>query len=196
VCALALRFTAFFGCGQRQIAPPPARANYCSASDFLVLEDESGRIPLRGLGSLVSHLVSGAWGEGTRALVEFGAHCRFRATAGVVLAVKGTVTEAGELTVKDIRTCRPALAPLPSLAVESGAMCVYCRVGVYASVIHSIFVVSGHPLVMLVSGLNFGGSEFNPLATELLAEFVTGNAGTLKVSFSPRKCSLGITMID
>lgn len=31
---------------------------------------------------------------------------------------------------------------------------------------------------MFVSGLNFGGREFAPLATELLCEFITGNAGT------------------
>jgi DNA polymerase delta subunit OB-fold domain len=59
---------------QRQIAPPPARANYCSASDFLVLEDGSGRIPLKGLGALMSHLVSGVWLAKCVCASNFGAH--------------------------------------------------------------------------------------------------------------------------
>ena len=46
---------------QRQVAPPPARANYCSDSDALFLEDESGRVRLGGIAALVNHFVTGAW---------------------------------------------------------------------------------------------------------------------------------------
>ena len=45
---------------QRQVAPPPVRANYCSPSDALFLEDESGRVKLSGVDALVGSFVTGA----------------------------------------------------------------------------------------------------------------------------------------
>ena len=36
-------------------------------------------------------------------------------------------------------------------------------------------------MCLLVSGLHFGGASFNPLATTLLSEFITGNLGSEKV---------------
>ena len=113
---------------QRQVAPPPARANYCSDSDALFLEDESGRVRLGGIAALVNHFVTGAWRgpeqlqkQCTSNSTHQPAPCRLLCLpplpAGVVVAVRGKLTESGELTVTDLRPAGlQAPKPLPALA--------------------------------------------------------------------------------
>ena len=43
---------------------------------------------------------------------------------------------------------------------------------------------------LFVSGLEFGGAHWNPLATTLLMEYITGNLGTASVSLSAVCCAV------
>ena len=45
-----------------------------------------------------------------------------------------------------------------------------------------VSAVAPRPLCLFISGLEFGGHGYNPLATLLLSEFVCGLLGTAKVS--------------
>ena len=75
---------------QQQAGPPSVPVSYCSDSDSLLLEDESGRIQLSGAALENGVLVTGA-----------------------VVAVRGRLSLQGVLEVDDI--CLPGLPPQPAV---------------------------------------------------------------------------------
>jgi hypothetical protein len=160
--------------GERAVEPPAPRSNYTSSSDSLILEDESGRVALcAGEYEYPSHSPA----AGRKAKLPMKRLIESLVT-GVVLAILGSVTETGELAVEDI--CVPGFAtgfetspeilqhPLKTL-LPGGAS-------------HG----GGHkPLfVLLVSGLAADSrsnlhsrGRTNPVALQLLADYVSGLAG-------------------
>lgn len=142
--------------------PPPARANYCSAEDELVLEDESGRVTLTGVDHLKHQVVTGACGDcpcrdPTHALPS-NTHPTLHhfAAAGVVMAIKGHVGEDGKLQVKDVCT---AGVPMSKPLMERP-------------------LAGDGPYVVLLSGLDLGTRAFNPVPLMMLAEYVQGCLGS------------------
>ncbi|KAJ3012484.1 hypothetical protein HKX48_006263 [Thoreauomyces humboldtii] len=110
------------------IAPPP-REKYATEEDTVVLEDESGRVKLTGAILKSTMLVT-----------------------GIVMAVLGCETAAGEFEVVDI--CYPALKPqkpFPDATEDK--------------------------FVALVSGLSIGADDVG-LELQLLTDYLTGEIGT------------------
>ncbi|CAM9388468.1 unnamed protein product [Ectocarpus fasciculatus] len=70
------------------ITVAPVATNFCSESDVLVVEDESGRMLLTGMAAVTGTLVT-----------------------GVVLALKGHILESGEFEVSDWATALSAIDP-------------------------------------------------------------------------------------
>jgi len=165
--------------GERAVEPPAPRSNYTSSSDSLILEDESGRVALcAGEYEYPSHSPA----AGRKAKLPMKRLIESLVT-GVVLAILGSVTETGELAVEDI--CVPGFAtgfetspeilqhPLKTL-LPGGAGASHGGGG------------GGHkPLfVLLVSGLAADSrsnlhsqGRTNPVALQLLADYVSGLAG-------------------
>jgi len=117
---------------EERAAPEEGASNkYCGEGDRIMIEDESGRLALTG--PLLQDC----------ALVT-----------GVVVAVRGTVNEAGELELEDI--CLPGLPrqqPLPTASE------------------------GGDHFVALVSGLHLGHETQDMLPLEMMREYLTGMLG-------------------
>ena len=107
-------------------------AKYCSDDDQLLLEDDSGRLTLQLPASLAdANLVT-----------------------GVVVCVRGQLTESGELVVQDM--CLPGLAPQRALRARA---------------------TSSERYIALVSGLHIGRSSQDMLPLQMLAEHLSGQLG-------------------
>jgi DNA polymerase delta subunit 2 len=115
---------------------PEEKDNYVAEDDSLVLEDETGRVSLvvsESCSSKVSELVS-----------------------GIVIGVRGHVTESGEVMVVDL--CYPGMPrlqdPRPDMAERT-------------------------PHVLLVSGFNIGNNDdIGKLKLKLLTDCITGQLGS------------------
>jgi hypothetical protein len=110
--------------GERGLEPPISRANYTSDADSAVLEDESGRVVLApGRWHPMNHggFHKRKSGNRSHAPEEDGCYTvplsRVIDTlvTGVVVAIRGTILESGELAVNDI--CVPGLY-VPSASVR------------------------------------------------------------------------------
>jgi len=165
--------------GERAVEPPAPRSNYTSSSDSLILEDESGRVALcAGEYEYPAHSPA----AGRKAKLPMKRLIESLVT-GVVLAILGSITETGELAVEDI--CVPGFAtgfetspeilqhPLKSLLPTTGVTAKGGGGG------------EQKPLyVLLVSGLAADSrsnlhseGRTNPVALQLLADYVSGLAG-------------------
>jgi DNA polymerase delta subunit 2 len=110
---------------------------FVSASDHVVLEDESGRVTLKLEAERVpkvQHLVTGA-----------------------VMAFLGTLTEDGIFDAMDC--CCPGLPPQSQIRLPDNGK------------------GSADPLLLLVSGLSLGDPNSDPLAADMLVDYITGNLG-------------------
>jgi len=109
-----------------------AVTKYCGPDDTLVLEDDSGRIALRLPPQLADDVL----------------------VTGVVVCVRGKLTEAGDLAVEDL--CLPGIPPQRALRTVPGG---------------------GDRYVALVSGLHIGHATQDMLPLQMLAEHLTGQLG-------------------
>ena len=80
---------------------------------------------------------------------------------GAVLAFVGILHENGALIVSDM--CAPGLPPQRKIALHSSSS--------------DAKESDSDPLMLLVSGLSLGDPTSDPLATDLLVDYVTGNLG-------------------
>lgn len=121
------------------VEPPPPRLKFHSKEDMAVLEDESGRVPLGG---------------------EFLDSINI--VTGLILAVLGVETTAGEFHVVDV--CYPGVAEQTPLAQH----------GTKAT----MDVDNANEWIALVSGLNVGlPSAAADLRVNLLVEYLLSEAG-------------------
>ncbi|PVG04154.1 hypothetical protein CPB86DRAFT_803688 [Serendipita vermifera] len=121
------------------IAPPPPRLKFYSDNDQTILEDESGRIFLTGDVIPEANLVT-----------------------GLVVAVLGAETAAGEFRVQDV--CYPGAAPQASVQETKSRA--------------SMEIDNGNQWVAMVSGLNVGlPSSSADLKINLLVEYLLGEVG-------------------
>ncbi|XP_052299127.1 DNA polymerase delta small subunit isoform X2 [Citrus sinensis] len=118
---------------ERSTTPLVKPHNFMHPDDHLVLEDESGRVKLGGAELLPSAYVT-----------------------GIVVALHGKETSAGEFLVLDVLDA--GLAPQKELPLNSGE----------------------DKYVVLVSGLNVGSGTSNPLQFQLLVDHITGHLGDEK----------------
>ncbi|GFY99816.1 DNA polymerase delta small subunit [Actinidia rufa] len=118
---------------EKSAAPLVKPHNFVHQDDHLVLEDESGRVKLRGNVLLPSVYVT-----------------------GIVVALHGKETDAGDFWVEDI--LESGLPDQIELPLKSGDD----KYGVF------------------VSGLNVGSSVSNPLQFQLLVDHITGHLGDEK----------------
>ncbi|KAI6673833.1 hypothetical protein NL676_001739 [Syzygium grande] len=115
---------------ERSAAPLVKRHNFMDPDDHLVLEDESGRVKLGG--SLLSPASY---------------------VTGVVAALHGRETDAGDFLVQDVLEAGlPSQLEFPLKSRED-------------------------KYVVLVSGLSIGSSTCNPLQFQLLVDHITGHLG-------------------
>ncbi|XP_030526063.1 DNA polymerase delta small subunit [Rhodamnia argentea] len=115
---------------ERSAAPLVKRHNFMHPDDHLVLEDESGRVKLGG--SLLSPTSY---------------------VTGVVVALHGKETDAGDFLVQDVLEAGlPSQLEFPLKSRED-------------------------KYVVLVSGLSIGSSTCNPLQFQLLVDHITGHLG-------------------
>ncbi|KAL9689432.1 hypothetical protein QQ045_009818 [Rhodiola kirilowii] len=118
----------------RSTAPLAKPQNFMHPDDYLVLEDESGPVKLGGTIMLPSVYVT-----------------------GVVVALHGKETSAGEFLVLDVMEAGlPPQMDLPNKLTESAREDKY---------------------VVFVSGLSIGSSKSNPLQFQLLVDHITGCLG-------------------
>ncbi|KAA8518272.1 hypothetical protein F0562_015845 [Nyssa sinensis] len=118
---------------KRSATPLVKPHNFMHPDDQLVLEDESGRVKLRGTALLPSVYVT-----------------------GIVVALHGKETDAGDFLVEDILDA--GLPPQIELPLKSGE----------------------DKYVVFVSGLSVGSSSSNPLQFQLLVDHITGHLGDEK----------------
>ncbi|XP_057438754.1 DNA polymerase delta small subunit [Lotus japonicus] len=118
---------------ERSAVPLVKPHNFMHPDDHLILEDESGRVKLGG--DLISPSVY---------------------VTGIVVAVHGKETEAGEFLVQDV--LEAGLPPQIEFPLKS-------REDKY---------------VVFVSGLSIGSSNSNPLQFQLLIDHITGHLGDEK----------------
>ncbi|KAL6523208.1 DNA polymerase delta subunit 2 [Orobanche gracilis] len=118
---------------ERTASPLVKPHNFIHSDDYIVLEDESGRVKLRGTCLLPSVYVT-----------------------GIVVAVHGKETDAGDFMVEDI--LEAGLPPQIKLPLNSGE----------------------DKFVVFVSGLSVGSSSANPLHFQLFVDHVTGHLGDEK----------------
>ncbi|XP_057507578.1 DNA polymerase delta small subunit isoform X2 [Actinidia eriantha] len=118
---------------EKSAAPLVKPHNFVHQDDHLVLEDESGRVKLRGNVLLPSVYVT-----------------------GIVVALHGKETDAGDFWVEDI--LESGLPDQIELPLKSG----------------------DDKYVVFVSGLNVGSSVSNPLQFQLLVDHITGHLGDEK----------------
>ncbi|KAF3442643.1 hypothetical protein FNV43_RR16559 [Rhamnella rubrinervis] len=118
---------------ERSVSPLVKPHNFMNSDDHLVLEDESGRVKLGGCVLSPSIYVT-----------------------GIVVALHGKETDAGDFSVLDILE-----ADLPPQIEKS----LTSREDKY---------------VVLLSGLNVGSSTSNPLLFQLLVDHITGHLGDEK----------------
>ncbi|KAL6522390.1 DNA polymerase delta subunit 2 [Orobanche minor] len=118
---------------ERTASPLVKPHNFIHSDDYIVLEDESGRVKLRGTCLLPSVYVT-----------------------GIVVAVHGKETDAGDFMVEDI--FEAGLPPQIKLPLNSGE----------------------DKFVVFVSGLSVGSSSANPLHFQLFVDHVTGHLGDEK----------------
>ncbi|TBU32286.1 DNA polymerase alpha/epsilon subunit B-domain-containing protein [Dichomitus squalens] len=134
----------------RSIPAPPPREKYYSDSDSVTLEDESGRICLVGSRVTSTCLVT-----------------------GVILGALGIETHTGDFEVVDL--CYPGMAPQPTAGLEWPSW----------KVSDEIMDVDGtapqvsDECIALVSGLEIGSLDAADGQLQLLAEYLTGEAGGL-----------------
>ncbi|EKX48257.1 DNA polymerase delta small subunit [Guillardia theta CCMP2712] len=108
------------------------RNHYSSDDDYVIMEDESGRVNLR--------------------FPEDNNMARMLVT-GVILAAYGQLGEDGTFQVDELQN--PGLPPqIPT----AGKM-------------------EGEPKIILVSGLELGNPDSDPLAVDMLVDYITGNLG-------------------
>uniref|UniRef100_A0A5B6YQS7 DNA polymerase delta small subunit n=1 Tax=Davidia involucrata TaxID=16924 RepID=A0A5B6YQS7_DAVIN len=115
---------------KRSATPLVKPRNFMHPDDQLVLEDESGRVKLRGTVLSPSVYVT-----------------------GIVVALHGKETDAGDFLVEDILDA--GLPPQIELPLKSGE----------------------DKYVVFVSGLSVGRSSSNPLQFQLLVDHITGHLG-------------------
>mmetsp|Transcript_5254 Transcript_5254/g.11653 ORF Transcript_5254/g.11653 Transcript_5254/m.11653 type:complete len:503 (+) Transcript_5254:5650-7158(+) len=115
--------------------------NFCSDDDTLILEDESGRCSLKGLEQdFVDSVVT-----------------------GIIIAVKGTLSEAGDLQVEGF--CFPGFGPCAP--VEGGVV----------DTVEKTEIVGGHRYLAIASGLEIGAG-YDPLNLQLFLDYVAGHVGS------------------
>jgi len=106
---------------------------------------------------------------------------------GIVIAVKGKETSAGEFVVEDV--CFPEMAPQPPLPTiaASGICCCGSNHGAVRDMCaeHSCWGAlcrcTDAQYVVLVSGLAFGHPKADPLPVQLLVDFLSGLLGNSTV---------------
>ncbi|KAK9170522.1 hypothetical protein Syun_002662 [Stephania yunnanensis] len=118
---------------ERSAVPIVKPHNFMHPDDHLVLEDESGRVKLSGDVFSPSTFVT-----------------------GIVVALHGKETDAGDFLVLDI--LEAGLAPQIEFSLDSRE----------------------EKYVVFVSGLSVGGSSSNPLHFQLLVDHITGHLGDEK----------------
>ena len=153
---------------KRAILPMPVKDTFVSDDDYLILEDEFGRVPLVAADDakpLPTHeLVTGE----ERVVVCFYTlkiNIAVRASAGVVVALYGEEIDGGDFRVLDI--IEPGLAPQAPLPVS-------LSLSSSSSSSLASTLSSSRKLVALLSGLELGDGD--AMKTELLCDFLLNNA--------------------
>uniref|UniRef100_A0A0D9VP17 DNA polymerase delta small subunit n=1 Tax=Leersia perrieri TaxID=77586 RepID=A0A0D9VP17_9ORYZ len=133
---------------ERSAIPLVKPHNFMHPDDHLILEDESGRVTLAGSIPPAAYVT------------------------GVVVAVHGKETSAGNFLVEDVLEAGlPPQTPLPSISnifpilVRSFSISTIC------------LLEDEDKYVVFVSGLSVGSDKFNPLQFQLLIDHITGHLG-------------------
>eukprot|EP00897_Mesotaenium_endlicherianum_P008108 jgi/Mesen1/7325/ME000376S06492 len=124
---------------ERSNVPLAAPSKFVKDDDYLIIEDERGRVRVTGDALLPAQYVT-----------------------GLVLALYGHEEKDGEFRASELLLPDlPEQAPRPPVQQQEHAPAKY---------------------VALLSGLHLGGDATNPLDSQLLADFLTGNLGDLQVT--------------
>jgi len=120
-------------------------ASVCFASDddTALLEDESGRIQLHQSGDAWTGIMSGL-------------------VTGLIVALRGCLTNDGTFEVKDL--CTAGMAPQPTAGLICSQAAAKSKVN--------------HDYVLLVSGLNAGNCGDRMHLPQILADYITGHLGS------------------
>lgn len=123
------------------IPPPPPREKFYSNEDSVMLEDESGRIKLVGEPLTSTRLVT-----------------------GVIIAVLGMETAAGDFEIVDI--CYPDLAPFTEMNVSSDK-----------TMDLDDNSLPRDEYLAIVSGLSIGGTPSADAHIQMIVEYLSGETG-------------------
>ncbi|KAF5367199.1 hypothetical protein D9758_003926 [Tetrapyrgos nigripes] len=158
--------------------PPLPPANYSSISDKIMLEDESGRILLQG--DLIQTLINEDSAErtGTNANVS-------GLVTGVILAALGKETQNGEFEVVDL--CYGGMPPQPSLEAskDEDEMDVDNQPDASSSSEEK----DTDTWIAFVSGLSINEPSPADVSTQLLIEYLSGEAAGLDDQVSTSRIS-------